>query len=645
MLFEGPLPSCLTLQGSLRAFHLDNEPALNASHYQKPCVRRGEGASCNYQKFAGDPGIRQEQSAETQARLRHLEQLVQSLASQPLGHASRPPGTSAGSPPAPPQTYQPSPQDGTNMTNDFVYSGSTHWSAMLEDIQELRMTLPIEDDHTDDLSTEGLDGAGVDIIFGSTPSLPLEHVLARFLPQRTEVDRMVSAYFRAQAVAAPFIHATQFRRFYQQFWENPLHAPPLWISILFSVCHIAASTLRPSTTEEVEKIRFSVAAAHCLAIGQYFRPRRFAIESLLLFAQAECLTTTALSSDIGAILGLLVRLATSMGYHRDPEPLLISPFEKEMRRRLPSGVQFPTWDTKIPRVLQDSDFDETSTELPPSRPELEGSHLIFYNTKHKFMVVFEKILRHTLSTQPNESEVTALDSEMRAEYAVLPEFLRPRPMSDSVVDPANLIVTRLCVSFLYYKCLCVLHRPYVILQRKESIMVCYDASSSLVRDFVDAYYEFKPGGQAETERWFLSSITWHDFLFGMMALCLVVCTTSHESAASITDIDTTLALLTRARDLCIEQESNRHKDTRRVISLVEAMIYRFGTANSLPVGLSTAASSAQSAWPMEADESTAYAALWDGTENGEEALTGLAQDPSWDYFGQFLELDMTSNLS
>ena len=43
-----------------------------------------------------------------------------------------------------------------------------------------------------------------------------------------------------------------------------------------------------------------------------------------------------------------------------------------------------------------------------------------------FMVVFEKILRHTLSTNPDPGEVQLLDAAMRQQYNDLPERLRPR---------------------------------------------------------------------------------------------------------------------------------------------------------------------------------------------------------------------------
>lgn len=75
-----------------------------------------------------------------------------------------------------------------------------------------------------------------------------------------------------------------------------------------------------------------------------------------------------------------------MGLHRDPDKLpRITPYEGEMRRRmwnfvvqidlmvsfhlgLPCMIHGIESDTALPRNLLDLDFDENTTELPPSRP-------------------------------------------------------------------------------------------------------------------------------------------------------------------------------------------------------------------------------------------------------------------------------------
>ncbi|KAM0811347.1 hypothetical protein AB5N19_11703 [Seiridium cardinale] len=623
------------------------------------CVRRGDEASCTYQRVTQAAEERLGPRVETQARLEHLEQLVQQLASQPTGPTASTNSVTTLTPPleAGGESLGSASHNGNSgADNGLSYNGATHWSAMLADIQELRLAMPVGDTFvSDSYADDQGESKGVEILFGGTPPLPLNIILATYLPPRQEVDRMISAYFRAEAVAAPFIHASQFRRLYREFWENQTLASPLWISILFSICHISANALRRRDDGPHPGNQFSVAAAQCLAIGEYFRPKRFSVEALTLFTQAQCLTSTELPADIGALSGLITRLATRMGYHRDPDRFKLSPFDKEMRRRtwsfcmqldviisfhlgLPTGVQYPTWDTKIPSALADSEFDEDSLELPPVQANNDINHLSLYLAKHKFLAVLEKILRHTLSTSPDASDVEKLDAEVRAIYDPLPEPLKPQSMADSVVDSANLIVTRLCVSFVYYKCLCVLHRPYVTQGRLESIAICYEAATHLTGDFVDAYYEFTPGGQAETESWFLSAISWHDFLFGTMALCLVLCTASRGPGHPIIDRTASLRLLDKARKLCIDQEARR-QDTRRVLTLVDTVIAKLGLEDDSSPNYMLEGSDSLIGIPM-AKLQDFQIMNWDPTWDTGETMTGLAQDSSWDYFEQFLNVNI-----
>ena len=636
------------------------------------CARRGDEASCTYQRFANGVEPERERRLQAEARLEHLERLVQQLAQN--GGASESHETNV-LPVAGQQMErgQFGMETEALVSKEPVFNGSTHWSAMLADIEGLRSAIiPGEAAATDDDMYECEENTGASLILGSTVPLSIQQVLAQYLPSRQEADRLTSAYFRSRGASAPFIHASYFRRLYQEFWKDPMSAPPLWTSILFSICHIAKNTLALGQVQGHADERFSVASAHCLVLGEYFRPKRFSVESLLLFVQAQCMTSLGMSPDLGLILGLIIRLATRMGYHRDPDMFPLSAFEREMRRRtwslcmqldllisfqlgLPSNIQYPTWDTGPPRNLQDSDFDEDTKELPPARPDSECTDIVFYIAKHRLMTVFEKILRHTLSTATNESvDVDHLDSEIRNVYLALPEVLRPRPMADSVVDSASLTVTRLCVFFIYQKSLCVLHRPYVTRGRGYSIEVCRDAASNIVRYFNDTYQEFRHGGQLETERWFMSNITWHDYLLGAVALCLTLCASDQYVPTGPVELTETLQLLQRTRDVCGEQ-SVRSKVSGRVQKVVNATLLRFGSQQHEDAMTDTGASNTSLEFPLMGSpfingqtgahdvmppqslqdvrsEQTGFD--WTGGEDMARSM----EDTSWAYLEQFLNL-------
>lgn len=127
------------------------------------------------------------------------------------------------------------------------------------------------------------------------------------------------------------------------------------------------------------------------------------------------------------------------------------------------------------------------------------------------------------------------------------------------------------------------HRKYATRGKLSSIQKCCDWATEVVTQFLDMHKEFEPGGQLETERWYMSSITWHDFLLGCMALCLTICSTMQYSVdpanASIVKVVESLTLLEKARDVC-EKQSHRGKDTKRVRRLIEATIRKCGVEDN-----------------------------------------------------------------
>lgn len=538
------------------------------------CVKRNDGESCSYVKTgAKKESSESTRAAKAEARLQHLEQLIEEYAgrSEDPGPGSHPSNSSHGT-------------NGNGITNggSHIYTGATHYSAMLDGIEELRLLLH-EDEPGSASSPSSKDSISdeTDVLFGSTPRLPLTTVLANNLPSKIEVDRRLAAYFRAQAISAACIHTPQFMRQYDEFWSNQMSTSPLWISILFSMLHLSNNVGRGSWSDRTNgdspspKYNFSLASAHCLALGKYHRPQRFAVEALAVYTQAKVIETLDPSPALGLLFGTLIQSAYSMGYHREPTNFKnLTPFEGEMRRRtwsfamqldllimfqlgLPNTVQFGSWDTRPPSNLQDTDFDEDTTVLPSPRPDTEPTRVTFYTAKHMLMKIFDKILKCSLSVGEIKPEhnLLALHQELVETYDSIPAVLQYRNISASISDPAYLVVTRKCVELMYQKCLCVLHRKYVLAGRQESIRVCYDAATQVVQAFLDMYPEFKPGGQFFEDRWLLGSITWTDWLLAVMTLSLVLCQLRRAVVPGFTEAEYNkiLHLLKSSHEICVEK--------------------------------------------------------------------------------------------
>lgn len=285
--------------------------------------------------------------------------------------------------------------------------------------------------------------------------------------------------------------------------------------------------------------------AQCLLLGRYRTANAYAIESLILYLQSGFLGDMKTSSRQWFDMGVIMRLAFRMGYHRDPStfPGTTTPFDSEMRRRvwlhifqldallsfqlgLPSMIPAECCDTHVPRNLNDSDLQVRMSALPPSRPSSEYTPFLYFISKASVMSIFKKIVAHTISlATPSYSRTTTLDAEMRGAYSLLPDFLKRRDTNQSLMDSSEIILNRCNIELLYLKGLVVLHRRYIRYEHQDakfetSRRFCVEAALEILARQVDLHQAFQPGGRLHEDQWMLSSLTIHDFLLAAMVICL-----------------------------------------------------------------------------------------------------------------------------
>lgn len=480
------------------------------------------------------------------------------------------------------------------------YAGSTHWSAMLDEIQGLRSVL-----NEQAALTEA--NAPDEVIYGLAGSYSLERLIKGQLPARRDVERLLAIYFSGETFIVPILHTGHFQRQCQRFWAAPMEVNTLWLSMLFSLCFMAAKISAAMGTPVIDSALASLqaAAGQCLVLGKYHRPQRYAPEALLLYVQSKSFHSLDPSRDVGTILGMAVRHAYQMGYHRDPDTFgTFSAFEGEMRRRfwatcrqfdlmmsfqlgLPSNIRLENCDTQSPQNLLDTDFDETSAILPPARPEDEPTRLLWFIIKDKQMVTFSKICQDALSFNEREdADVQKLDFEVHQMYDSIPDVLRTRPFSQSSTDSPFLIMTRLYIEYIYLKSLCVLHRRHMTANHLYSLAAGSEAARTLMIRFLDMYREFQPGGQLQANRWMLNSFTINDFLLGTTTACLAVYQRRQHLDAAIQDAvpeEALVGLLTQALDVCSDV-SHSSKDAQRVAHAIRLVLNGYGSASVTPAG-------------------------------------------------------------
>lgn len=289
------------------------------------CIKRGDADSCSFgsaKSATSKSGT--SQNARAHDRIRHLEDLVMQMMNQ-----NTPPGSEGNSAPSmsngpPPTSAYPSPLDPVLTAkgdghlqvqgNESRYVGSTHWSTILDNIQELKNMIATDD------SNEPSEVSDPDTLFGASRPPSLAKVL-QTLPPKVQVDRLLATYFNAKYASIPILHVYQFQRQYEAFWAAPLETPPLWIAILFSIMGMAEvlrSTKPSQSNQHVDvtaspKEPYVTSAAQCLILGGFTRPRRFVIEALLLFSQLKYTATQDPSREVGLIFSIICRLAFRMG--------------------------------------------------------------------------------------------------------------------------------------------------------------------------------------------------------------------------------------------------------------------------------------------------------------------------------------------
>ncbi|KAE8167967.1 hypothetical protein BDV40DRAFT_130824 [Aspergillus tamarii] len=501
--------------------------------------------------------------ATVQDRLGQLEQIVVSLMQKTPGNGQDHPDHHP-VPGSATRDYQneaetissehsPAQSDGGSIwfnSSDAQYVGGTHWAAILEGIADLKQQLAGEDDK----DVERPMMLHTFLLYGCK-SATKEDILAA-LPDKAATDRYVSRYFNLLDLAPSCIHSGQFLREYEKFWENPSQTGVMWLGLLFSMICLAvlASSATGSSAPTgnrnplVDTYREKI--VQCLLLGEYTKSGRYTFETLYHYLTIEYSIRKDADRDIWILSGISVNIALRMGYHRDPSHLPgISPFAGEMRRRawatilqgdilistqmgMPRMIKDWQCDTVEPRNLNDSDFDEDCTELPPSRPETEittVSHLI---ARRRIFIALGAIVDSTASVRPVAyDEVMRLDRVLHDAEATIPPYLRMKPMAVAVTDPPQVILHRLFLRLMFHKGQIMLHCKYLNPDLVQSLdrraLYSYSRSSCIeaalgileIQRIFDE--ETNPDGQLYTMRWRESSFMKHEFLTATMLLCFL----------------------------------------------------------------------------------------------------------------------------
>ncbi|KAF4436383.1 hypothetical protein FACUT_6477 [Fusarium acutatum] len=365
------------------------------------------------------------------------------------------------------------------------YVGSVHWAAVLESITELR-------DHYEEEEEARVLATNEHVLLQSPgPRLLYELVhttkadLLTSIPARPIVDRMVARYFNTQGVVPSILHSRHFLQEYDKFWKDPQAMPFIWIGLLFSI--MCAATLcqhsieDPTDPDIQERVRlFREQTLHSLILGQYTKGGEYVLETSINYLICESYMSQDDETGLWLVQRIIVQLALSQGYHRDPRNFpSITPFSGEMRRRvwavivqldlrlssqmaLPCVLKSQQYDTAEPRNLLDSDFDVNTIDLPPSRAETEVTPVLYSLAKgriDKMMGLVSDLVNDT--REHPYTEIMELDRKLRQAEASLPPIFQWQPLSQSFMVAPEIVMHRVLLQLAIQRLTIWLHRKYL----------------------------------------------------------------------------------------------------------------------------------------------------------------------------------------
>ena len=331
--------------------------------------------------------------------------------------------------------------------------------------------------------------------------------------------------------------------------------PVMWLGLLFSMMCLA-TRFQKFLEDEPRRVDQPVQpaqgfvriyrrkVAQCLVLGNYTKSVPFTIETLVLYFMIEHFNCEDTQVGTWILLGIIVRIAMRMGYHRDASHYpRISPFHAEMRRRswamivqldlitssqvgLPRMIKPWQSDTAEPRNLLDDDFDEDLTELPTPRPDTDLTPMVYFLMKNKLLSVCAAISDLTASTRPSSyAEVMRIDQLLHEVRRAIPSGLQLRPISKSITDNSDIVIKRIYLALVFHNAQCVLHRKYLLPARSNtqyaySRQSCVEGALQILKHQSTLNQETQPGGQLYRDRWKFSSLVNHYFLLAATILCL-----------------------------------------------------------------------------------------------------------------------------
>ncbi|KAF2397555.1 hypothetical protein EJ06DRAFT_533158 [Trichodelitschia bisporula] len=446
--------------------------------------------------------------------------------------------------------------------NRNIFASEAHWYSILAEIVEVKAYFSEHKKQYEEQYSRMVERAnerhssfGTGLFFGVDRPTSAEEIRAAFPPKAT-TDKLIARFFNTYNYDPAFhvIHGPTYQKQYDQHWQNPGDTPIIWLAMTFTMIAIALQSyiragegppeFRDRTMQMLQDYRRLI--AQCLQLANITSPINCMIETLILCLISEFACSRDAETTVLLGFSVVVRLAMKMGYHRDAKYYpIITPFQGEMRRRvwsvlrqadllfstqmgLPPMIRSTDMNSELPRNIYDDEIFEDMKALPPSRPMSEPTPMCYVIYKGQLISMLGRIVEAVQNLEsPSYDVVMRLDQQLREVYTNIPPIFKIRSMDESLGDPAALVMQRYILDLLFHKSQLVLHRKFIAtacgnLRHVYSRKACINSGLVILKHQSLLHSESRPGGRLHTVRWFVSSLTNHDFLLAAMVISIAL---------------------------------------------------------------------------------------------------------------------------
>ncbi|KAF3035544.1 hypothetical protein E8E12_003141 [Didymella heteroderae] len=424
------------------------------------------------------------------------------------------------------------------------YINNSFWASLNNEVEDLKSVL-IEpsDDEDDPNSPDSSEHSGQHqgYIFG----LSSTSVDMRALHPTPEVARQFwEAYKDSVEPLVKVLHVPTFEPAFNDALQHPEKVSKGLESLLFAIYYGAVtSTTAEECLQKWGEDRSSLLVRYRFALEQALARANFLYCDEMVILQAFVIFLILLRRNddarkIWTLTGLVVRIAQTLGIHRDGSHFGLAPFEIEMRRRLwwqvcvldarssedhgcdPTIVE-AQFDAKMPLNVNDADLHPDMKEFPPERTGF--TDMTFSLIRFEVANIFRRILyippgpvRCTelfanLSIAEKERWITECHQQMEQKY------LKDCDMSIPLCW-VTATISRLIMSKMWL----IVYHPH---QRKDGgASLPQETKDKLfITSLENVEYSILLETEARTMKWgwlFRTYVQWHAIAFLLSELCV-----------------------------------------------------------------------------------------------------------------------------